>query len=165
MELSAWMIAVGVLLVAIHASSHVVARLPLSPAILYFFCGIALGPWGFDWLALDPARDSRWLEQVCEVAVLVSLFATGSNLGTTLRGRHWGAPIRLATIAMVLTIMAIAGLAYAWLGMSLGAALVVAAALAPTDPVLAGDVQVADASDRDRLRFALTGEAGLNLSL
>lgn len=162
MELSAWMIAIGVLLVAIHASSHVVARLPLSPAILYFFCGVALGPWGLDWLAIDPARDRRWLEQLCEVAVLVSLFATGSNLGTTLRGRHWVAPIRLATLAMALTIVAIAGLAYAWLGMSLGAALVVAAALAPTDPVLAGDVQVADASDRDRLRFALTGEAGLN---
>ena len=162
MEFSTWMIAIGMLLVAIHASSHVVARLPLSPAVLYFLCGMALGPWGFDWLTVDLAQQTLFLERLCELAVLVSLFATGSNLGTTLRGRHWGTPIRLATGAMLLTIVALAGFAYAWLHMPLGAAIILAAALAPTDPVLAGDVQVADASDRDRLRFGLTGEAGLN---
>jgi hypothetical protein len=63
---------------------------------------------------------------------------------------------------MVITIAALAGLLYSWLDMSLGAAIVIAAALAPTDPVLAGEVQVSDPSDRDRLRSALTGEAGLN---
>jgi Kef-type K+ transport system membrane component KefB len=54
MDFSLWLIAIGVLLVVIHASSHVVARLPLSPAIVYFLFGMAIGPWGFDWVRLDP---------------------------------------------------------------------------------------------------------------
>jgi len=43
-----------------------------------------------------------------------------------------------------------------------GAAILLAGILAPTDPVLASDVQVASPDDRDQLRFALTGEGGLN---
>lgn len=162
MDFSVWLIAIGALLVVIHASSNVVARLPLSPAIVYFLFGMALGPWGFDWLRLDPSNHSLLIERLCELAVLISLFATGSNLGTTLRGRHWGVPLRLASVAMVVTIAAVAAFSYWVLGMSPGAAIILAAALAPTDPVLAGDVQVSDAHDRDRLRFGLTGEAGLN---
>jgi NhaP-type Na+/H+ or K+/H+ antiporter len=158
----AWVLALGLLLVVVHATGPLVARLPLSPAVLYFICGLALGPWGFDWLAVDTGRDGVWLERACELALLVSLFTTGSSVGSTLRSRHWHVPIRLATLAMLFTIAAISVLAYGWLGMSLGASIVLAAALAPTDPVLAGDVQVADARDRDRLRFGLTGEAGLN---
>jgi NhaP-type Na+/H+ or K+/H+ antiporter len=48
------------------------------------------------------------------------------------------------------------------LGLSLGAAVLLGAILAPTDPVLASDVQLREASDRDRVRFSLTGEGGLN---
>ena len=162
MDFSLWLIAIGVLLVVIHASSHVVARLPLSPAIVYFLFGMAIGPWGFDWVHVDPTGHPLLIERLCELAVLISLFATGSNLGSTLRGRHWGVPLRLATVGMLVTIAATAAFAYWALDMSAGAAIILAAALAPTDPVLAGDVQVSDAHDRDRLRFGLTGEAGLN---
>jgi len=84
MEFYVFVIAIGLLLVTLHASSHVVARLPLSPAILYFVCGVGLGLWGFDWMRVDPARHAVLIERLCELAVLVSLFATGSNLGTTL---------------------------------------------------------------------------------
>lgn len=62
----------------------------------------------------------------------------------------------IATVGMV-TVLGVYGL-----GLSLGAAVLLGGILGPTDPVLASDVQVASASDRDRLRFALTGEAGLN---
>jgi NhaP-type Na+/H+ or K+/H+ antiporter len=63
---------------------------------------------------------------------------------------------------MLVTVALIAGAGVAWLGLPLGAAILLGGILAPTDPVLASDVQVAEPSDRDRLRFALTGEAGLN---
>ena len=162
MEFAGWLIAIGVLLVAIHATSHVVARVPASPALVYFVVGMVLGPWGFDWLHPDPARHAVILERACELAVIVSLFATGSAVGTTLRVSHWRVPVRLASVAMMLTIGLIALFAYFVLGFAAGAAVLIAGALAPTDPVLAGDVQVADAQDRDRLRFGLTGEAGLN---
>jgi NhaP-type Na+/H+ or K+/H+ antiporter len=59
-------------------------------------------------------------------------------------------------------VVLIAGIAMLGLGISLGAAILLGAILAPTDPVLASDVQVVEASDRDRLRFSLTGEGGLN---
>jgi NhaP-type Na+/H+ or K+/H+ antiporter len=69
--------------------------------------------------------------------------------------------VMLASVAMLLTIVAIAALGYT-LGLSLGAALLLAAVLAPTDPVLASEVQVDNPGDRDRLRFSLSGEGGLN---
>jgi NhaP-type Na+/H+ or K+/H+ antiporter len=162
MQFAGWLIAIGALLIAIHVTSPLVARLPISPAIVYFVVGIMLGPWGFDWLHPDPEEHALLLERMCELAVLISLFATGSAVGTTLRAAHWRVPVRLASIAMVVTIALAAWLGHGVLGLSAGAAILLAAALAPTDPVLAGEVQVADARDRDALRFGLTGEAGLN---
>lgn len=162
MGYAGWLVAVGVLLVAIYATSHLVARMPASPALVYLVIGMALGPWGFGWLRLDPDAHHVLLERAAEIAVLVSLFATGSAVGATLRVKHWRVPVRLASVAMVATVLLLAAFAHWILDLSTGASLVLAGALAPTDPVLAGDVQVADASDRDTLRFGLTGEAGLN---
>jgi NhaP-type Na+/H+ or K+/H+ antiporter len=131
-------------------------------ALVYLVIGVAIGPWGAGWLLPDPDMHRVLLERAAEIAVLISLFATGSVVGTTLRVAHWRVPVRLATGAMVVTVLLLAAFAHWVLDLSVGASLVLAGALAPTDPVLAGDVQVADARDRDRLRFGLTGEAGLN---
>ena len=48
------------------------------------------------------------------------------------------------------------------LGLPWGVGIIVGAILAPTDPVLASDVQVEHPFDQNRLRFALTSEASLN---
>jgi NhaP-type Na+/H+ or K+/H+ antiporter len=136
--------------------------MPASPALVYLLIGTVIGPWGLGWLRPDPDTHKVLLERVAEVAVLVSLFATGSVVGTTLRVTHWRVPVRLASTGMAVTALLIAAFAHWALGLSWGASLVLAGVLAPTDPVLAGDVQVADERDRDRLRFGLTGEAGLN---
>jgi NhaP-type Na+/H+ or K+/H+ antiporter len=63
---------------------------------------------------------------------------------------------------MMLTVGLIALAGVALLDLSLGAAILLGAILAPTDPVLASDVQVSDPRDQDVVRFGLTGEAGLN---
>ena len=63
---------------------------------------------------------------------------------------------------MLATIGAVTAVAYWLLKLPLGAAVLLGAILAPTDPVLASEVQVDEPSDRDRLRFGLTGEGGLN---
>ena len=162
MDYAGWLVAVGIMLVAIYATSHVVARVPASPALVYLVIGMAIGPWGLGWLKPDPDAHHVLLERAAEIAVLVSLFATGSAVGTTLRVSHWRVPVRLASTAMIVTVLLLTAFAHWVLDLSLGASLVLAGALAPTDPVLAGDVQVADERDRDRLRFGLTGEAGLN---
>ncbi|HLL20749.1 MAG TPA: cation:proton antiporter, partial [Kofleriaceae bacterium] len=62
----------------------------------------------------------------------------------------------------VLTIAGIAAVAHLLLGLPFSAALLVGAVLAPTDPVLASAVAVSDARDCDRMRYGISGEAGLN---
>lgn len=152
----------GVLLIVMTLSSSFISRLPLSAAMLYLVVGMALGPSGMDLLRLDPLRDAVLLERLTEVAVLISLFVAGIKLNLPLTDRRWRVPVRLASVSMVITVCAITAVGYWLLHLPLGAAVLLGAVLAPTDPVLASDVQMADASDRDRLRFGLTGEGGLN---
>ena len=137
-------------------------RLPLSPGILYLAIGYALGPAGWALMAPDPLLYSADLEKMAEVALLISLFAVGLKLGVPLRDKRWYLPLRLAFPSMVLTVMFVTAIGVLLLGLPAGAAILLAAILAPTDPVLASDVQVEDSSDRDRLRFSLTAEGGLN---
>jgi NhaP-type Na+/H+ or K+/H+ antiporter len=157
-----WFIAAGVVLVSMALVGSVIRRLPLSTATVYLIVGIVLGPLGLGLLLIDPVANAPVIEVVAEVAVLISLFTAGLKLRLPLRDRAWLLPIRLATVAMVLTIAMIAVIGMVGLGLSAGAAVLLGAILAPTDPVLASDVQVTDAFDRDGVRFTLTGEAGLN---
>ncbi|HEX6367269.1 MAG TPA: cation:proton antiporter [Agromyces sp.] len=157
-----WFVVVGALLVGMVAAGTVVRRLPLTTALLYLAAGVALGPVGAGLVRLDPVRDSALLERLAEAAVLISLFGAGLKLRTALTDRRWRLPVRLATVSMVLTVALVAAVGVYGFGLPLGAAVLLGAILAPTDPVLASDVQVEHATDRDRLRFALTGEAALN---
>lgn len=157
-----WCLLVGVLLIAMTMGRSLIARLPLSSAMLYLAVGYALGPAGLSLLALDPFRDAALLERLTEIAVLISLFVAGFKLELPPRDPRWRIPLQLATISMLLTVTAIAAVGVFLLGLSPGAAVLLGAILAPTDPVLASDVQLANPGDRDRLRFGLTGEGGLN---
>jgi sodium/hydrogen antiporter len=102
------------------------------------------------------------LESITEIALLIALFTVGIKMRVPIGDWRWSLPLRLATISMVLTILGIAIVAVLLLGFDWRLALVLGAALAPTDPVLASDVQLRSAEDRDSLRFGLTGEGGLN---
>ena len=152
----------GVLLVAMTIGGSFIKRLPLSAAMLYLGIGIAIGPWGLGLLVLRPTRDVVLLERLTEVAVLISLFTAGMKLELPLSDKRWRIPLQLATVSMVITVAVIAAIGVGLMGMSPGAAILLGAILAPTDPVLASEVQVANPGDRDRLRFGLTGEGGLN---
>lgn len=162
MSISLWYLVLGGLLIAIAMLASVVKHLPLTTTILYLLVGIGLGAAGLQALVLDPLEKARLLEHVTELAVIVSLFTAGLKFRVAVRDPLWRIPIRLASISMVLTVALIAAVGVAGLGLSLGAAILLGAILAPTDPVLASDVQLAGPGDRDRLRFGLTGEAGLN---
>jgi sodium/hydrogen antiporter len=162
MTFAIWALIIGALLITMALSGTALKRLPLSTAMLYLTAGFGLGPVGLDLMAPDPMTYSVTLERVTEVAVLISLFAVGLKLGLPLSHKSWRLPVRLAVISMTITVALIAAIAVFGLGMSLGAAILLGAILAPTDPVLASDIQVIEASDRDRLRFSLTGEGGLN---
>lgn len=162
MEFATWSVVIGLLLVLMALSGSVLSRMPLSTAMLYLAVGVALSPLGFDVLRIDAFKHTQLLERLTEVVVLVSLFTAGLKLSPGLRDRSWLLPLRLALTSMVVTVIGIAACAWFFLGLPVGACILLGGILAPTDPVLASDVQVSHAGDRDRLRFSLTGEGGLN---
>ena len=157
-----WFLLVGLVLVLMAFASRWVARMPLSFAVVYLIAGFLIGPNGLDLLAVDLVRDASRVEVLAEVAVLVSLFAVGLRLRQPLTWLAWRTPVKLASLTMVLTIAGVALTAHALLDLPWPVALLLGAVLAPTDPVLASDVQVQHPGDRDALRVALTAEAGLN---
>jgi NhaP-type Na+/H+ or K+/H+ antiporter len=159
---AAWFAIVGIVLVLTSLVGSTVQRLPLTTTVLYLGIGAALGPLGAGMIRLDAVEDARWLERATEVAVLVSLFGGGLKLRAAMSDRRWRTPVQLATVVMTLTVGLVTLVGVTLLGLPLGAAVLLGAVLAPTDPVLASDVQLEHADDRDRLRFSLTGEAALN---
>lgn len=132
----------------------------------------------------DPLRHKVVAVHLTEIGVIVSLMSVGLKIGRVPNFRTWSTTWRMLGICMPLTIVGVAALGWGMLGLTPAAAILLAAALAPTDPVLASDVQVGEpepevsedgssSSDsdvepeerEDELRFTLTSEAGLNDSL
>jgi len=159
---TAWFVIAGGLLISVALTGSVLKRLPLTAAIYYLGVGALLGPWGAGLLTLTALDDAVALERLTEAAVVMSLFTAGLKLRLPFSDGRWRRPVVLATVAMALTIGGIAALSMTFLGLSLGAAVLLGAVLAPTDPVLASDVQVSHEHDAEPVRFSLTGEAGLN---
>jgi sodium/hydrogen antiporter len=157
-----WFTTAGILLVGIVLASTLLRSLPISTSIIYLGVGLLLGPGAFGLLSWDAVREAEILKYITEVAVIVSLFTVGLKWRSPLTADFWSLPVRLATVGMVLTICAVALIGTTLLGLSLGAAVLLGAVLAPTDPVLASEVQVRSSTDRDTVRYALIGEAGLN---
>ncbi len=162
MSLAQWSLFVGTLLVTMVLAGTLLGRLPLSSAMVYLALGWLLGPDVADVLRPDPAAHAGVLEQLAEVALLISLFVVGLQLGVPLRDRRWWLPLRLAFLSMAMMVAMITAIGVAWLDLPLGAAVLLGAILAPTDPVLASGVQSDPGSRPDRLGFSLAGEGGLN---
>ncbi len=162
MTFAAWCTFAGVLLVGMALAATLVGRIPISSSMIYLAIGASASPLWLGWTALEAVPLARMLEHLAEFVVVLSLFTSGLKMGAGLRDGRWGPPLRLALLSMLITVALVATAAHLVLGLPLAAAVLLGAVLAPTDPVLAAEVQVEHAGDRDRLRFALTGEAGLN---
>jgi NhaP-type Na+/H+ or K+/H+ antiporter len=162
MSFLGWMALGGGVLLLMALSSAYLRSLPISTSALYLALGAALGPVGAGVLQIDLRAEVPWFERVTEVAVVVALFVGGLKLRLPLRDPAWIAAYRLAGPVMLASIAGVALCAYALLGLDPGTAILTGAVLAPTDPVLANTVKVDSAADRDRMRYGLSGEAGLN---
>ena len=150
---------------------------PLSVPIVLVGLGVAVFLLPFDLPRLDPIESRDLVERLTELGVIVALMAAGLKLDRPIGWRSWITTWRLLIIAMPLTILAVAGVGWALVGLAPASAVLLGAALAPTDPVLASDVQVGEPSiegdvpdgeeapEEDEVRFALTSEAGLNDAL
>ena len=159
----------GTAIVASAVIPRLVDHLPLSLPIIYVASGMLLFsmPIGID-APFPNFTDANRAERLTELVVIVSLMGAGLKLRRPLGWRTWSSTWRLLGIAMPLTIGGIALVAGIGLGFPLAAAILLGAVLAPTDPVLASDVQIEGPSEDDaerEVRFALTSEAGLNDAL
>ena len=157
-----WFLLVGALMLLRGFSATSLKSLPVTAAIIYLAVGLAVGPSGLNLFHFNPLKQSALLEVLTEVAVLISLFSAGIKMPAPFKLARWRAPILLATVSMTLTVAMVAAFAYWMLGLPLGAGILLGAIVAPTDPVLATDVQIRHPGDRDQLRFTLTSEAGMN---
>ncbi|MEU5284301.1 cation:proton antiporter [Streptomyces sp. CA-278952] len=148
------------------ALPRLLSRLPVSVPIVFLAAGVLLYLTPLPLPAVDPVADRVWAHHLTELCVIVSLMGAGLAINRPFGWRPWAATWRLLGLAMPLTIGATALAVWALLGWPVSAALLVAAVLAPTDPVLASEVRVGEPSaekeDEDEVRFALTSEAGLN---
>ncbi|MDP3514374.1 MAG: cation:proton antiporter [Sulfuritalea sp.] len=162
MTTAQWFLLIGGLLLARGATASLLARLPVTPAIIYLAVGMLAGPTVLDAFHFNPLKQSALLEVLTEVAVLISLFAAGVKMPVPFSLARWRTPILLATVSMTVTVGLVAAFAWYLLDLPLGAAILLGAILAPTDPVLATDVQIRHPGDRDQLRYTLTCEAGMN---
>lgn len=151
--------------VAVAALSHEAER-AFSAALVYLGLGLVaalvIGATDVRWL--NPIDDASLIERGTEFAVVVALFGTGLKLDRPFARGRWGAVVRLLAVVMPLTIVSVAAFGTEVMGISLAAAIALGAALAPTDPVLAGDVGVGPPGEEDERppNFAITAEAGLN---
>ena len=157
-----WFILIGCLMLARGLMTTSISRLPFTSGIVYLAVGLMLGPVVLNIFSFNPVEQSHLLETLTEIAVLVSLFSAGVKMPVPITRERWMPAIRLAFVSMSLSVGLIAAFAYYVLGLPLGAGVLLGAILAPTDPVLATDVQVRHPDDRDKLRFTLTCEAGMN---
>jgi NhaP-type Na+/H+ or K+/H+ antiporter len=137
----------------------------ISYSIVFVIAGIALFASLRSILPLPhPLKDNEFTLHLTEVVVIISLMGSGLRIDQPFSLRSWKIPFRLVSITMLLSILLVTLGAFYLLGLSLPTSLLLGAVLAPTDPVLASDVQVAppNTPDANDVKFHLTAEAGMN---
>jgi NhaP-type Na+/H+ or K+/H+ antiporter len=159
--LTAALLWLGAVLVALVLLDRPLRAWPVTPAVLYLLVGAAAGAvMGAPALSTIEAHAHQLLFAT-ELAVLMSLFAVGVRVGVPQPLRRWRVALLMSGPGMVAMVLA-GTLAAQVLQLPWAGAFLLAAVLAPTDPVLASEVQMQSDDDRDAVRLSLTAEGGLN---
>jgi len=157
----------AVVFVAIGALSHEHER-AWSATVVYLALGVlaAAGLRVLDVAPLDPlGRHVLVVQRLTELALIVAVFAAGLAVEGSLSRRKWASVALLLGVVMPATVALVALFGVWVMGLSTGAAILLGAILAPTDPVLAGDVGLGapgDNAESAEPRFSLHTEAGMN---
>lgn len=156
----------GLVLIGAAWLPHLLRRRLLTFPIVYVAFGYLAYSFSLElpFADADPRSYKVGTERLTELVVLIALTSGGLRIDTPMGWKRWNSTWRLLGIAMPLCIVAGVALGHALLGVSLASAFLIGALLAPTDPVLAADVQVGPpgTGKEDPVRLALTSEAGLN---
>lgn len=154
----------SIIMLSYWVPRYVTGREPAASAslVLLGLCAFAFVPGMPD--AFNPLANPDIWEVTAELCVIIGLFGTGLRIDQLTGHALWRPTIRLLVFAMPLTILALALVGWQVAGMTLAGGLLLGAILSPTDPVLAGDVQVGPPLEGGEhpVRYALTTEAGLN---
>ena len=140
-------------------------KLSISLPMIQITFGALLGYFFMGLPTINPLNYGVAIEKVTEVVVLISLVGCGIKLDSPLNWKTWQPTLRLLVIVMPVGIAAMALMGHYIFGLSMAAAILLGAVLAPTDPVLAASIQVGPPNSErqeDVTRFTLTSEAGLN---
>jgi sodium/hydrogen antiporter len=158
------LILLGVAILAIAWLPILLRNLPLSLPIFCVAAGFLVFTWHVGGEKPLPLRYPEITEHLSELIVIIALMGAGLKIDRPVGWRSWSLTWRLLAVAMPLTILGVAGLGWWVMGLAPAAALLLGGALAPTDPVLASDVQLGPPGtpEEGEVRFALTSEAGLN---
>jgi len=168
-----WLAVIGLAILAAAILPKLLEHYPLSMPIVLLLIGVVTGALPLGLEGPDPQRQGRIIEHFTELGVIVTLMGAGLKIDRPFSWKGWNTTWRLLGVTMILTIALTAFLGW-WLVSFLPVtAVLFGAVIAPTDPVLASEVQVGapgegipeeEAQDREEeeIRFALTSEAGLN---
>jgi sodium/hydrogen antiporter len=155
---------IGIAALGMAWMPHFSKRTNISYAIIYVSAGAILYSVTDALPFPNPLQERETTLRLTELVVIISLMGTGLKIDQPFSFRSWKVPFKLVTITMVLSIAAVTILSMWMFQIDLAAALLLGAVLAPTDPVLASDVQVGPPQEQheDNIRFSLTAEAGMN---
>jgi sodium/hydrogen antiporter len=169
------LVMIGLVLLGIAVLPLLVSDRAISMPIFFVAFGMLVfaAPIGF--APPDPLEQGHTAERLAELGVIIALMAVGLKIDRPPSLRGWSSTWRLLAITMPLSIAGAALLGWWLVGLLVPTAVLLGAVIAPTDPVLASEVQVEDPGEGeeaevgadetehgDEVRFALTSEAGLN---
>ncbi len=173
------LIVLGLAIFAAAFLPRVLWKRPLSMPLVLFVLGYVCFSLPLGLRPPDPLAEGKLAEHLAEAVVIVSLMGAGLKIDRPFGWRAWGGTWRLLAITMPLSIALSSWLGWWIAGFVPATAVLFGALIAPTDPVLASEIQVGapsrgsenaeteserDPADRkeDEFRFTLTSEAGLN---
>lgn len=158
----------GITALAAALLPRLLGKVPISMPMVFLASGFGAFSLLGDLPDPDPMAHGSAVLHLTEVCVIISLMGAGLALNRRVGWRRWASTWRLLAITMPLSMLAVGFLGWSVLGLGVAGSILLAAAVAPTDPVLATEVQVGepaaddDGAEDDETRFSLTSEAGLN---
>lgn len=168
------LVVVGIAILGAVFLPRILSDEPLSLPIIYVVSGFLLFWFAPGISPPDMVEQSVAVEHLSELVVIIALMGAGLKIDKPFSWRSWGWTWRLLAITMPLTIAAAAFLGWYALGLHVATAVLLGAVVAPTDPVLASDVDAGpplleseeareEYEHEERIvRFTLSSEAGLN---
>jgi sodium/hydrogen antiporter len=158
------LVIIGIATLAMAWMPSVSKKTGISYSIIYVILGFLLHYFFEDLIFINPLREGAITLHITEMVVIISLMGTGLKIDQAFSLKTWRVPFILVSVTMILCIGIVAFLSNQFLNFDIASAILLAAALAPTDPVLASDVQVGPPLEKkkDKIRFSLTAEAGMN---